>query len=66
MVKVGPGYQFAANFLFDSTIEYFSPTETIIYFGYYLSHKLVHSPLVPNSSKLFDPLWDTGTDVPLL
>lgn len=56
----------SANFLFDSTIEYFAPIETIIYFGYYLSHKLVHSPLGPNFNKLFDPLWDTGTEVPLL
>lgn len=55
----------SANFLFDSTIEYFSPIETIICFGYYLGHKLVHS-LVPNSNKLNNPLWDTGSEVPHL
>lgn len=30
----------SANFLFDSTVEYFSPTETIIEYGYFLTHKL--------------------------
>lgn len=56
----------AANFLFDSTIEHFSPIETIIYFGYYLSHKLVHSPFAPNSCGQLDPFWDAGTEVPIL
>jgi len=56
----------SANFLFDSTIEYFSPTETIIGFGYYLSHKLVCSPFAPNSCRQFDPFWDAGTEVPVL
>lgn len=45
----------SANFLFDSTIEYFSPMETIIGFGYYLGHKLVGSPFAPNSGKRNDP-----------
>lgn len=50
----------SANFLFDSTIEHFSPVETIIGFGYYLAHKLVRSPFAPNSCRRFDPFWDTG------
>lgn len=56
----------SANFLYDSTIEYFSPIETIISFGYYLSHKLVHSPFAPNSCRVVDPMWDTGIEVPVL
>lgn len=47
-----------ANFLFDSTVEYFSPVETIICFGYYLGHKLVRSSAVPNIVRREDPLWD--------
>jgi hypothetical protein len=53
----------SANFLFDSTIECFSPIETIIGFGYYLGHKLVRSPFAPNSGRRQDPFWDAGTGV---
>ncbi|MDF2569884.1 MAG: hypothetical protein K0R55_1488 [Sporomusa sp.] len=52
----------SANFLFDSTVEYFSPVETIIGFGYYLGHKLVRSPFAPTSSKRQDPFWDDGIE----
>ncbi|MDR1702999.1 MAG: DUF3786 domain-containing protein [Sporomusaceae bacterium] len=31
----------ASSILFDSTVEYFSPTETIIGYGYYVSRKLL-------------------------
>ncbi len=48
----------SSNFLFDSTIGYFSPVETIIGFGYYLGHKLVRSPLAPDSNRRPDPFWD--------
>ena len=53
----------SANFLFDSTIEYFSPMETIIGFGYYLGHKLVRSAFAPNSGRRHDPFWDAGAEL---
>jgi hypothetical protein len=56
----------SANFLFDSTIEYFSPIETIIGFGYYLGHKLVNSPFALNSCRRHDLVWDTDTEVPVV
>ena len=56
----------SGNFLFDSTIEYFSPIETIIYFGYFLSHKLVRSPFAPHPRRQLDPFYDAGTEVPVL
>lgn len=48
----------SANFLFAKTIEYFSPLETIIGFGYYLAHKLVRSPFAPHFLRGHDPFWD--------
>ncbi|MGI6066861.1 MAG: DUF3786 domain-containing protein [Bacillota bacterium] len=48
----------SANFLFDSTIGYFAPVETIIGFGYYLGHKLICSPFAPESDRRNDPFWD--------
>jgi len=48
----------SANILFDKTIEYFSPIETIISFGYYLSYKLVNSPFVPSTRRRKEPVWD--------
>jgi hypothetical protein len=48
----------SANILFDKTIEYFSPIETIISFGYYLGHKLVNSPFIPSTRWRKDPIWD--------
>jgi len=49
----------SANFLYDSTIEHFLPLETIIALGYYLGHKLMHSPFAPASLRQHDPMWET-------
>lgn len=47
-----------ANFLFDTTVEYFSPVETIICFGYYLGYKLSQASGLPIAGRKEDPLWD--------
>lgn len=49
----------SANFLYDSTIEHFMPMETIIALGYYLGHKLIHSPLSSDSRRQHDAMWET-------
>ena len=50
----------SANFLFDSTVEHFSPVETIIGFGYFLAHKLIRCAghEQKKSQKGSDPFWD--------
>lgn len=48
----------SASILYDKTIEYFAPMETIIAFGYCLSHKLVNYSLAPGACQRKDPVWD--------
>ncbi len=57
MWKADEEFGGAASILYDKTIEYFSPMETIIAFGYYLGHNLVKSSLTPDRQRK-DPVWD--------
>lgn len=48
----------SASILYDPTIVYFAPMETLISYGYYLSHKLINSSMMPSTCRRKDPIWD--------